>query len=68
MDEHPYKHPWCPADVFFLRDALRRGMKPTDVAGFLGKTGSEVEAKAKELKILVPKERGSLRGNEKTPT
>jgi hypothetical protein len=50
MYENQSKEPWCPADVFFLSDALKRGMKPEAVAGFLGKTESEVIAKAKALR------------------
>ena len=47
------QEPWCLADLFFLRDALKRGMKPNDVAGFLGRAAWEVLAKAKELGISV---------------
>jgi hypothetical protein len=42
--------PWLPADVFFLEDALRRGMSAEEVAGFLGRPADEVQAKARELK------------------
>jgi hypothetical protein len=28
MQEKQSKEPWSPADLFFLSDALRRGMKP----------------------------------------
>ena len=46
-------HPWCAADMFFLRDALERGMPPEEVAGFLGISVSEVIVKAKALRIPV---------------
>jgi hypothetical protein len=36
--------PWDKADLFFLRDALRRGMTVEVVAGFLGRSASEVRA------------------------
>jgi hypothetical protein len=41
--------PWSRADVFLLEDALRRGIPANDVAGFLGRTADEVQAKAREL-------------------
>ena len=42
--------PWVPADVFFLKDALRQGMSVEQVAGFLRRTVDEVQAKAREFK------------------
>lgn len=53
MHENQSVHPWSNADLFFLRDTLNRGMKPEEVAGFLGRTMGEVTAKAKELRITV---------------
>jgi hypothetical protein len=41
--------PWSKADVFFLEDALRRGMSPKEIAGFLRRTADEVQAKAREF-------------------
>jgi hypothetical protein len=41
--------PWAKADLFFLNDALRRGMPAERVAGFLGRQPDEVQAKAREL-------------------
>ena len=52
---------WSPADLFFLRHALKRGMEPEAVAGFLGRTESEVIAKAKALRILVTEQRARVR-------
>jgi hypothetical protein len=48
--------PWTKADLFFLEDALRRGMSSQEVAGFLGRTAGEVRAKAHEL-VLTQNER-----------
>jgi hypothetical protein len=56
--QNPSKEPWCLADLFFLRDTLRRGMKPNEVAAFLGRAASEVMAKAKELGIPVTEGEG----------
>jgi hypothetical protein len=50
-------HPWCPADLLFLHDALDHGMPPEEVAGFLGTSVSEVVAKAKALRIPVTEDR-----------
>ena len=44
---------WCNQDLFFLTDALRRGMSLAEVAGFLGKGVSEVSDKAEHLGIKV---------------
>jgi hypothetical protein len=41
--------PWSRADVFFLQDALRRGLSVEGVALFLGRTPEEVRAKEREL-------------------
>jgi hypothetical protein len=41
--------PWVKSDLLFLEDALRRGLSAKDVAGFLGRTADEVQAKAREL-------------------
>jgi hypothetical protein len=35
--------------IFFLQDALRRGLSVEDVARFLGRTPEEVRAKVREL-------------------
>src|SRR5262245_45547879 len=42
---------WSPADLFFLKDALERGMTFGDVAGFLSGGEAEVRNKAKQMKI-----------------
>jgi hypothetical protein len=42
--------PWKSHDVFFLEDALARGMSYAEVAGFLGRSEEEVRAKAEELR------------------
>ena len=41
--------PWEKADLFFLDNALRRGMSVEDVAAFLGRPVDEVRAKARQL-------------------
>jgi hypothetical protein len=41
--------PWAKADVFFLEDALRRGMSAEEIAAFLRRTADEVRAKIREL-------------------
>jgi hypothetical protein len=41
--------PWSQADLFFLMDALRRGLSVAQVAGFLGRTEDEVRGKAEKL-------------------
>jgi hypothetical protein len=63
MYENHSKEPWCPADLFFLGNTLKRGMTPEEVAGFLGRTESEVIAKANELRIHVA-ERGDASHRE----
>jgi hypothetical protein len=40
---------WARADLFFLEDALKRGMSFEGVAGFLRRTSDEVREKAKDL-------------------
>ena len=45
----PRSEPWVRGDVFFLEDALRRGMSVEEVSGFLGRAVGEVRAKAREL-------------------
>jgi hypothetical protein len=42
---------WSPPDLFFLRDALERGMTPAEAAGFLSRDEDEVRKKAKQMKI-----------------
>jgi hypothetical protein len=39
---------WLKADLFFLRDALRRGLSFAEVASFLCRSEDEVREKAKE--------------------
>jgi hypothetical protein len=36
-------------NLFFLKDALARGMSLGDIAGFLSRTEEEVQEKAREL-------------------
>jgi len=42
---------WSPWDLFFLRDALERGMTYAEVAGFLSRPEAVVRRKAKQMKI-----------------
>jgi hypothetical protein len=52
MDDPPTDssgQPWANADLLFLKDALKRGMSFSEVAGFLRRTEDEVRQKAKEL-------------------
>lgn len=49
---------WSPSDLFFLKDALQRGMTFAEAAGFLSRDEGEVRKKAKQLKIPY----GRLRG------
>ena len=44
---------WNSADLFFLSNALRRGMPVDRVAGFLNRAPAEVRVKARELKASV---------------
>jgi hypothetical protein len=41
---------WSPSDLFFLKDALKRGMTHAEVAGFLSRDEEAVRNKAKQLK------------------
>jgi hypothetical protein len=43
--------PWLPGDILFLMDALDRGMRVEEVAGFLGRTVEEVRAQAERLRV-----------------
>ena len=61
MRDNQSAEPWCPADLFFLKNTLKRGMKPEEVAGFLGRAPREVVAKAKELRISVSDETATHR-------
>jgi hypothetical protein len=45
----PPAEPWTKADIFFLQDALRRGMSIEAIAGFLRRTADDVQAMAHEL-------------------
>ena len=45
----PAIKPWDKADLFFLRDTLRGGMTVEVVAGFLGRSASEVRAQAEQM-------------------
>jgi hypothetical protein len=40
---------WDKADLFFLRDSVRCGMTVEVVAGFLGRSASEVRAQAEQM-------------------
>jgi hypothetical protein len=42
---------WSPSDLFFLKDALGRGMSCAEVAGFLCRDEDEVRKKAEQMKI-----------------
>jgi hypothetical protein len=42
---------WLPSDLFFLRDALERGMTLAEAAGFLSRDEGEVRKKAKQMKV-----------------
>jgi hypothetical protein len=57
----PRSEPWVRGDVFFLEDALRRGMSVEEVSGFLGRTVDEVRAKARELLRAPERSRGRHR-------
>ena len=60
MYEYRSIEPWDRADVFFLRDTITRGMQPEEIAGFVGKSVSEVIAKAKALRISVTEQRARV--------
>ena len=51
-----HKVPWEKADLFFLRDAVNRGMSYAKIAGFLGRTEAEVREKSRALKLSVRKQ------------
>jgi hypothetical protein len=55
---------WSPSDLFFLKDALKRGMAFTEVAGFLCRDEDEVRKKAKQLKIPRRRHHRDLRRGE----
>ena len=42
---------WSPSDLFFLKDALKRGMTYAEAAGFLSRDEDAVRKKAKQMKI-----------------
>jgi hypothetical protein len=42
---------WSPSDLFFLKDALERGMTLAEAAGFLSRDEAEVRRKAKQMRI-----------------
>jgi hypothetical protein len=45
---------WSKPDLFFLRDALTRGMSIAAVAAFLGRTEEEVRAQANAIGYQEP--------------
>jgi hypothetical protein len=48
--DSPYSGaPWANADLFFLEDALTRGMSIEEVAGFLARTADEVRRESERL-------------------
>jgi hypothetical protein len=53
---------WPPSDLFFLQDALLRGMTLAEVAGFLSRAEDEVRNKAKQMKRRHSRLRGLRRG------
>jgi hypothetical protein len=53
---------WCNQDLFFLTDALRRGMSFAQVAGFLDRDQSEVRDKAKQLGVKLAADDAPTRG------
>jgi hypothetical protein len=42
---------WAKADLFFMSDALARGMSITEVAAFLGRSEDEVRGQSEALKL-----------------
>ena len=42
---------WKQTDLFFLRDAVQRGMHRAKIAGFLGRTEAEVRQKSRALRL-----------------
>ena len=51
-----YEAPWEQTVLFFLRDAVQRGMPRAKIAGFLGRTEAEVREKSRALKLGVRKQ------------
>jgi hypothetical protein len=58
---------WCNQDIFFLTDALRRGMSFAEVAGFLARDVGEVRDKAEHLGIKIPHSVSSKAAEAKSP-
>jgi hypothetical protein len=56
--------PWANADLFFLKDALARGMSFFQVAGFLCRSVDEVREKAKALHACIPADVHALNSKE----
>jgi hypothetical protein len=57
---------WPRADLFFMKDALDRGMSSAEVAGFLGRTEEEVreqsgQASKRRAPGFVQDKRGAAR-------
>jgi hypothetical protein len=54
----PVGMPWNGADLFFLSDALARGMSIQDVAGFLNRSEDEIrdQASSRGLRPISPSE------------
>jgi hypothetical protein len=46
-----YEVPWEKSDLFFLRDAVQRGVPYAKIAGFLGRTEAEVREKSRALRL-----------------
>jgi hypothetical protein len=46
---------WDKTDLFFLIVVLARGMPSVEVAGFLARGEDEVQEKAKELGVYIPR-------------
>ena len=49
--KHHVGEPWAQADLFFLVDALARGMSIAEVAAFLGRTEDEVRGQREALRL-----------------
>ena len=52
---------WSPSDLFFLKDALKRGMTYAEAAGFLSRDEDAVRKKAKQMKRRHSRYRGLRR-------
>jgi hypothetical protein len=50
-----YEVPWDKNDLFFLLDAVERGMSYGRIAGFLGRSEAEVREKSPGVEIKRPK-------------